>query len=60
MFTMVATKKVVTKCVHLKHAPQTLLHCWFPLITLLEALPNLVTSNPEATISVWSSWQSKL
>lgn len=40
-------KKVVTKCIHLKHAPQTLLHCLFPLIMLFEALPNLMTFNPE-------------
>jgi len=59
---MVATKKVVTKCIHLKHAPQTLLHCFFPLITLFEALPNLMAFNPEAKekIRVWSSWQQKV
>lgn len=61
MFTMVATKKVVTKCIHLKHAPQTLLHCSFPLIMLFEALPNLMAFNPEAKkICVWSSWQQKV
>lgn len=62
MFTTVATKKVVTKCIHLKHAPQTLLHCLFPLIMLFEALPNLMAFNPEAKekICVWSSWQLKV
>lgn len=54
-------KKVVTKCVHLKHAPLTLLHCLFPLITLCEALPNPVTSNPEVKKQscIWASWQQK-
>lgn len=54
-------KKVVTKCVHLKHALQTLLHCLLPLMMLFEALPNLVAFNPGTKeICVWSSWQQKV
>lgn len=40
---------------------QTLLHCFFPLMMLFEALPNLVAFNPGTKeICVWSSWQQKV